>query len=174
LDRASTGRFELAIPAFALTEPYGTVSHRARERVKIAKSLDLTLDDLARSAVHRSDAYVFAQVVQFLGDVETREYEGLYNAESAILRIARVLPLTTQTLDSAQGHVRSLGLSQADSVILASVVEDLRAKASRDDSVLLSKNVKDFGDPAVLRLIESFRCRYEPSFEAALMSLETS
>jgi hypothetical protein len=171
LDRAATGRFELAIPVFALTEPYGTVSHRVRERAKIAKSLNYTLSDLSRSVANRSDAQVYAQVVGFFGDVESREYDGLFNVERAIVHVARVLPLTTQVLDAAQAHVRSLGLSQADSIILASIVEDLRANPARDAKVFLSENVKDFGDPAVLRIIEPLGCRYEASFEAALSTL---
>lgn len=60
------------------------------------------------------------------------------------------------------------GMPVQDAIVLASVVADLRRRRRREPKCFVSRNSKDFDDPAITANLESFGCRYVATFADAV------
>lgn len=83
LARAEQHEIALAIPAFALSEPFSTVTHRSRNLQQIGKQFGARLREIARSLPHETEARSLASVPAFLASIERRGIERLTTTAGA-------------------------------------------------------------------------------------------
>src|SRR5205823_4479947 len=77
LGRAEAGELELAIPVFAICEPYGTVSYRERKRTQDMRPERSQAQDLRRGDEHRELADSLETRLSDVLAVSIREREQL-------------------------------------------------------------------------------------------------
>jgi hypothetical protein len=85
-----------------------------------------------------------------------------------LLRSGSCLPMTLGAFDRALDLERTLGLSPQDAIVLASVTSDAAARPLEEAKVFVSRNSKDFDDPAVRAELEQLGCLYISKFSDAL------
>src|SRR5207245_9550760 len=99
VDAAQRGDFELALPAFALCEPYGTVTQRARQRRQSFVPIENQLRDLQRNPANQELVEGLRRNVAAALEFDRRETDELERVVGELLGCATVLPLTTDAHD---------------------------------------------------------------------------
>lgn len=165
---AEQGRIELAIPSFAFSEPFATITHRTRHGERLSRTLADHFRQLFRSQPHRGALEGFESVPQALIKVHKREMDLLESTVRRLLASASVLPLSLASFQEGLDLERRLGLSPQDSIIYACVLADLARRNSNEPKCFVSRNYKDFGDPDIESQLGSLGCRYIDSYTKAL------
>ena len=158
------GTIELAIPTFSVVEPFLTLRKIDRDREQLLSRLSETLRESSRSELHREGVQAVSGLVSQLGGMEKREREALGATIRQVLAASRQLPISQGTISLSQQLQQDLGLDPPDSMVFASVLEDLGSSSGERRSVYVSQNFKDFGDPEVSRRLEELGCSYESTF----------
>lgn len=94
LARAERGEVELAVPSFALSEPFSTVTHRMRSRRRLSNDLSDQVRDLNRSLPHRQDAAALeplTDLTDLLVQVGQRETHSLIATVERLLAVATII-----------------------------------------------------------------------------------
>lgn len=171
MDLAAAGSLRLAIPAFSLAEPHITLMHKANERRRLSTELQKQLSELGRSKPYREASSSFSEIVALLIRSEESEQAGLERAMEVILKTAEVIPLDSNVFHQAGGIQIALGMSVQDSIVLASVVRHL-SDSKPAASCFLNRNTRDFDDPNVRDILDSFACKFFGRFDHALQYIE--
>lgn len=166
LAMAENDEIELAIPAYALVEPYETLIKRQKERQDFQQLSTERLTEIARSQDREADA---TRIRQSLADLLARsaveERANLDGAVGRIVRCATVIPVTHEVLTRAAAMREELGLGPQDSVMLASI--DSHLIHDPQDACFVTTDRSDFGTPDVEDLLGTKGCRLLWRFEAA-------
>jgi hypothetical protein len=97
----------------------------------------------------------------------TQEAANQFNAaRDSLLRVARLLPLTTEVLRAAVVAEVTHDLEVPDAIVLASVLDDLAVNPS--PACFLNRNTRDFDDPRVRDALLAHDCRVIGSFDHGL------
>ena len=162
---ADRSEVELVLPAFSLFEPYTTLERRRQERHKLREQLELELGQIRRTRAFAKEAS--ASSLPALLVESTQEAADQFNAaRGSLLRVARLLPLTTEVLRAAVVAEVNHELAFPDAIVLASVIDDLAVRPS--PSCFLNRNTKDFDDPGVRETLAARDCRVFGSFDNGL------
>jgi predicted nucleic acid-binding protein len=159
---------DLAYPAFALGEPFSTVSHRARERDRLASQVAAQVRELGRSAPHQQLAATLQHVPAALAGIGKVEFDLLEESVARLLAAGRGLQTDSDSFRRALTYQRRYDLEPMDAVIYAAVVVDMEQHPTGLAKSFVSRNWKDFDDPGIRDELRSYGCRYDESFEAAL------
>jgi len=124
------GRATLIMPAFSVAEPFQTLVARARERKRLAESLEAQIGQLARSDNLAAQADALRPLTGLLVRSAEEERSGLRDAMRNILDAAVLIPLDADVIRDAASLEVSLQLSPQDAIALASVASNSSA-ASR-------------------------------------------
>jgi len=174
LDFARNRNVELVVPTFALCEPFGTITQRGRDGLRLSRTLADHLRQLLRSEPHRSELQAFESVPETLTRVHGNEMRLLESTLRELLSLARTVELTKEVFEEALEFGSRFGLSPQDAVIYASVLSDLRKRpATPSRSIFVSRNYKDFEDPDIQRQLNRFKCRYVSSYAEAAQAVES-
>jgi predicted nucleic acid-binding protein len=156
---------ELVLPAFSLFEPYTTLERRRQERHKLREQLERELTQIRRTQAFAKEAS--ASSLPALLVESTQEAADQFNwARESLLRVARLLPLTTEVLRAALVAEVTHELEFPDAIVLASVLDDLAVSPS--PSCFLNRNTNDFDDPGVRDALAAHDRRVFGSFDNGL------
>ncbi|MBI2394373.1 MAG: hypothetical protein HYV09_32685 [Deltaproteobacteria bacterium] len=169
LEHARTGRVRLLVPAYALLEPYETLTRRVREWERLGREVQAEFGQLRRNAQLAADVDALKELTVRAVKLARDSHEA---ARSLLLSAATVLPISAETLQKAEALRVSLGMELPDAVMLASVLLDLDRAGG--DSLFVNKNTKDFADPSVQTELRQRRCRYIGSFGAAVAAIRAA
>lgn len=173
LQRAELGEIRLAIPAFSLSEPFGTVTQRARTRDSLVGQLRRQIGDLGRSQQRRGDVRSIEVVPVVLGRIEALETEDLLAVTDRILRVAAVIHLSSSVLRQAVVYRSRFGFRKIqDALIFAAIVGRLKDREFGAPHYFVTKDKEDFGDPAISVELRSLECDVLHGFSEVLIRLE--
>lgn len=167
LRRAEQGALDLAIPAFALSEPFATVTHRGRARRRLLTQLNAQLNELARSHPHQQDVSLLRPLPAVLAQIEKREMDLLTSTVGRLLGAARSIELDAAMFARAMRDQDRYGLSPQDAIIYAAVVRELASLPRGPAHLFISRNWKDFDDPGIRAELSAYGCGFIESFTAA-------
>ncbi|HZT31430.1 MAG TPA: PIN domain-containing protein [Bryobacteraceae bacterium] len=168
---ATAGSVRLVIPAFSLAEPHITLMHKANERSRLSTELKKQLSELGRSKPYREASGSFNDITALLIRSAEIEGAGLERATDGILKAAEVIPLDSDVFYAAKSIQSTFDTSIQDSIVLASVVRHL-AETKPAESCFLNRNTRDFDDPYVRDMLDSFNCKFFGRFDYALQYIE--
>jgi len=165
---AEVRQVTLAVPVFAVTEPFSTVAYRAVDRRRLCESLNSQLIQLRRSVPHEDAVSIVEPALSALLMIEKKEADLLEGTVGRLLEVAHVIPFDSASFAEATRYARVYGLSAQDATIYSSVIADLRRQDIAEPKCFISKNFKDFGSPEVKSELHSYSCRYITSFTDGL------
>jgi predicted nucleic acid-binding protein len=174
LKGAESRDLEITFPAFAISEPFATVTHRGRERARLCVTLEEQLRELRRSQPHMQVASQLSSVPIALRDIEKKEVDSLKSTVQRLLSVGKSIELSSSVFAQALLYERQYGLSPQDSIIYSAVMSDLRTRNKSETKYFVSQNWKDFRDPEIIKELQSFNCTYIESFVKAVKSLKES
>lgn len=172
LEIAEQGRITLAIPAFALTEPYETLARRTKERKRLLEQLRPEIFQLGRSQPFAHLVSTSKQIADALagsGDLQALELD---KTVRRICACAKVLPLTGSVAASALDLQQDLALSPQDAFILASV-EDCLRELPDGVKLFVNKNSRDFFSDEILERLGQHSCDLIYDFARAVYRVES-
>lgn len=173
LQFAEQGKIELALPAFALAEPFSTLEFRSLERRRLVEAFDRPLRELQRSEAHEPLVVALHEALGEFERIAERQAEGLQATATRLLDAAGLIELDARALGRAIKYEQVYDLSAKDAIIYAGVIGDLRTRPSSEPKCFLSRDRKDFFHPAIKSELEDYGCRYVDSFDAGLEYLES-
>ena len=152
LTLAESRAIELALPAFALVEPYESMVRDERDGKMLAQSLRATATQLQRTASIVADIPRLHDAGDLLVRAAQEAWTRFGNLRTRLLDAAHLLPLDAATIRDASQLIAEFGLGLPDAVMLACVLADARTHPS--SSVFLNRNTKDFDTDVKERLAQ--------------------
>jgi predicted nucleic acid-binding protein len=171
LRSAESRKLQIAFPAFALSEPFATITHRGRERAKLCVTFEDQLRQLQRSQSHLQIVSELGSVLTTLRDIEKREVDSLESTVQRLLTVGKSIELTSQVFEEALRYENQYSLTAQDSIVYSAVVSDLRARSNLERKYFASLNWKDFRDTEIIEELQSFNCTYIEKFSQVSTSL---
>ena len=162
---AEANRIQLIMPAYAMAEPYETLTRRHRQRQRMRTALDAELRQLARMATYAERLRDFQYLTTVLVESADEETARLERVCTQLLQVAEIVPLTAMLWAAAMQHQHTSELSAQDALVYAAVLEHLQ-QASTAPSCFLNRNSKDFDDPDLVAELQRYGCKLLPQFEA--------
>lgn len=153
-------QIDLAIPAFALIEPYQTIERHRDSRRVLAQQVDDQLKYLQRT---RSLAEQASDLKGVFARAEQRASEEYARVRTELTQRARLLPLTADVWSSST-VLLDRGLRLPDAVMLATVLGDPNRQSG--GACFLNSDAKDFaafGDD-----LDAIDCKLIPRFSDGL------
>lgn len=166
LEYARAERIRLVVPAYALLEPYETLTRRVREWERLGREVQSEFGQLRRNPQLASDVDALRELTVRAVKLARDGHEA---ARTALRSAATVLPISAETLQRAESFRVTLGMELPDAVMLASVLIDLDGTSG--ESLFVNKNTKDFADPSVQAELRQRRCRYIGNFGGAAAAI---
>ncbi|WP_433934631.1 hypothetical protein AB3662_08485 [Sorangium cellulosum] len=162
---AESQAIELALPAFALVEPYESMVRDERDGRLLAQSLRARATQLQRTASIVADVPRLHDAGDLLIRAAQEAWTRFDAFRARLVDAAHLLALDAATIREASQLIAEFGIGLPDAVMLASVLADARAQPS--PSVFMNRNTKDF-DNDVKELLAQVRCQLLWSFEGGL------
>lgn len=168
LSLAEQKNIDLAFPNFALSEPFATLMHRAREREHTAARVTEQVNQLRRSVPHQALVSALQHVPSLLSSVGRKEFDLLEQTVVRLLLSCRPIQNDVHTFRRAIEYQLTYDLQPQDAIIYAAIVNDLTKQPVEAPKCFISRNWKDFDDPGIRSELRTYSCRYEESFQAGL------
>lgn len=149
---AEHGKIELTVPSFALSEPFATITRRARDQDRLSKSIGGMLDRLPA----------------LLDEAAKGEQDNLWSIVSRLVTLGPAIETDVTCLTRAFEYQKRLRLSQQDSIIYAASIIDLQHRPLAETKCFLNSNHTDFKVPTIIAELNSYNCRYEQDFSKGL------
>jgi predicted nucleic acid-binding protein len=159
---------ELVFPGFALSEPFATVTQRDRDRRRLRSSFAEMLRQLQRSEPHKQVVSDLQPVPIILTAIVKTEFDLLQSTVNRILNVGKLIEIDAASFGQALLYQSNLDLSPQDSIIYSAVIADLQKRPLQEKKCFISRNWKDFRNPAIKSELESYNCRYAESFGEGL------
>jgi predicted nucleic acid-binding protein len=167
LELASRREIDLAVPAYALSEPFEALVRRAKQRNETLLRLREQITELGRSA-HFSDLKSTSEgFVRWLAQSVETEAAALDNAIGRILDCAHVIPFTAEIVRRAFTARDEFAFERQDSIVFASVERYLNERGI-GESIFANRNSKDFATPAVEDHFAALNCKVLSTFADAV------
>lgn len=163
LSLCEAGAAKLVLPAYCLVEPYDTLTRRHRNRKRLKTELDAELKQLARTASYTQQITTGQDMLGLLRRSTDEEWNRLEDTRTRMLKVAEIIPLTPEILESAAQHQSTHDLSPQDAIVYASVLNHIRY--NRTGSCFLNKNSRDFDDPDIVETLKRHNCKMLPRFD---------
>lgn len=143
---AASGQIELMLPAFAVFEPFTTLHRMNRDLNKLRDDVARQLDQIARTRSLETDARA-SNITELLTRSVQQAEQRYREVRGRLVDSAHLLPLTSETLRSADRLTRAHDLSLPDAIVLASVLD--APDFATTPSCFVNRNRKDFDDPSI-------------------------
>ncbi len=154
----------LVIPAYCLAEPNEKLVRQARSRRELQRTLESELRQLARRESYRVRIDNIQDIANLLIQSNEEDQQRFDVYRSRILRIAEVVPLTTEILRQASIYELPYHLAPQDALVYASVIAHLSA-GQWQPSCFLNRNSRDFDSPDIVDELAKHNCRMIPLFD---------
>jgi predicted nucleic acid-binding protein len=174
LEAAQEGEIELAIPVFALCEPYSTVTNRARLQRRSWQPIEDQLRDLQRNAENQDLVEGLRAHLARLLELGRGEMNSLEQVIRELLICAAVLPLTPEVHEASSRYQNEHDLAPADAIIYATVIRDAAARDAATEKFFVTRNSKDFDAPAIREQLREHRCELLFEFTSARAHISAS
>lgn len=173
LELVENGKIALALPSFALSEPFATVMHRNRERVELHSRLTMSLGQLRRSESHKQAIHELQPLLVILKNAVNREFDLLHSTVARLLRVGKSIELDSSILEQALNYQEQFGLKPQDSIIYSSVIADMQQRPSTESKCFLSRDKEAFStNPGIKSEMTLYNCRYIGNFAQGLAFIQ--
>lgn len=152
LTHAESRAIDLALPTFALVEPYESMVRDERDGKLLAQSLRASATQLQRTASIAADVPRLHDAGDLLVRAAQEAWTRFSDLRTRLLNVAYLLALDAATIRDASQLIAEFGLGLPDAVMLASVLADARMQPS--PSVFMNRNTKDFDNDVKERLAQ--------------------
>jgi len=166
VELAVDGTLELAVPACSLFEPYETLVRRSKARDSLLEAFKREVNELARSEFYVELPRTAEEIVKPISGSSNVYENSLREALLSIVRVATIIPLSSEVMNKALEFQEGGWISPQDSVVLASVFFFVRDRAG-DPKLFANTNMKDFVRPDVATHFRQYNCKLLNSFTAA-------
>jgi len=166
LEAAQAAEIELVIPVFALCEPYGTVTSRARLRRQSFRPIEDRLRDLQRNQGNQDLVEGLRTHLASLLELDRNEMNALEQVTRDLLTCASVLPLTPEVHEASSQYQNEHDLAPGDAMIYATVIGDAAVRDATTEKFFVTRNSKDFEAPAIYEQLREHRCELLFDFAA--------
>lgn len=160
---AEVGKISLVLPAFSIGEPYETWVRRTKRRRRIHEDLTTAIRELSRSSPYEAASKRFRELTSVLIRSGEEEKRRLDETLEGILQTVEVIPVGLNVMSAAISLQEKLNLSPQDSIVYASILDDLNAE-SRQRSCFITRNSRDFANPSIEDELTSHNCRLLTKF----------
>ncbi len=168
---AEKASLKLTYPSFVLSEPFECLMRERRERNLLQISLRKSLATLQRSRPHQNVMVDLKPIIDILQAATSKQLERLNAIFAWLLAIGECIHIDTIDFHQALLYQQRLDLSPQDSIIYASVIADLRARAQDEEKCFLSRDRKAFAqddDRELKAELSTYNCRYIGNFAQGL------
>lgn len=167
LQWGEAGKITLVFPAFAICEPFSTLTYYQRQRTELVDDFSRHFRQLDRSAPHQPVVASAKPLMASLLDIGRIQSDRLGDVVARMLKCGRSLPLDAALHAQARQFEVQYALSPQDAIVASCVVGDLQPLSTPVDShLLISTNSRDFGP--IKAVFEGLGCKYLPKFNAAV------
>lgn len=172
LDLAERGAITLHLPVVCLLEAHKSLRDRYREwrRMRDQIKNDIFREGARMASLRERAASVRAGVDEMVDEYLAEAARRLDAFAAKAEAVCDILPMEPATVAQANRHREELGLALFDAVVLATVVESLRA--TRRDALFITRNSRDFEDPQIRAQLRALSCKLFTSFDSALKHIE--
>jgi predicted nucleic acid-binding protein len=160
---------QMALPAFALIEPYESMVRDERDGRRLAESLRASATQLQRTASIAADVSRLHDAGDLLVRAAQVAWTRFHDLRARLLDVVDLLAIDGATIQEASRLTAAFGLSLPDAVMLASVLADAGARGS--PSLFINRNTKDFDNDVKARLA-SVGCELLWSFDGGLARIK--
>ncbi len=168
LELAETNKIQLVCPAFALSEPFSTITYRALERRRLYDSLATQLGQIQRSQPHQQIASALKPVLSMWLEMGKKETDLLESTVKRLLNVSKPVEMDLLSFEQALAYRDLYSLSLQDAIVYSAVLTDLRLRNPKEAKCFISRNSKDFSDPGIKSELKPYNCRYIASFTDGL------
>lgn len=172
---ATTGKYALHVPQYALTEVFQTLHRRSAERADYQNYFQKEIEQHRREA--ETDATEIDLLVRLLNDLLTTrtatQASRLFALTQQLAAEAPGPPLTAAVLAEAPLLQAAHGLLAQDALVYASVLAGLRLLSS-GAKLFVTRNHIDFKKPTIVEELQRYECRLVANFKGAADLLEFS
>ena len=171
---AESGQIELAFSAFALSEPFSTITRRWKERDRLLESTGLELQQIARAGKYKPLENEYRDLFGRLRQIKLVNLDLLEKVTSRMLGAGRAIGSEGSYFGQKFPEYKNrYELSLPDAIIYTSVIYDLQQQQSQKAKCFVSRDEAAFGRKSSHFLeieteLQSYNCRYRNGFEAAL------
>lgn len=166
---AESGKIKLAIPSFALSEPFEGVMRERRERNSLRLSLMKALSNLERSEPHKQVIRELKPVADILKIAHVRQLDLLHTTFNKLLSVGECIECNAACFIEALQYQKSLDLSPQDSIIYSTLVADLKSRPLSEVKCFLSRDKRAFDSKHAIRTeLNANNCRYIGNFHKGL------
>lgn len=168
---AAAKSIELALPAFALLEPYQTIVRRKNEGKALHDGLGRSALQLRRTAWIEADVPRLREAADILLRAEQETSRRFLEVRTRLLDVARMIAIDDRALRAASLLATQLGIELPDALMLASVLGDADEHPSQ--SIFINRNTRDFDDPEVKARLRSVSCDLVWKFDDGLARVKS-
>jgi predicted nucleic acid-binding protein len=162
----------LAIPAFALSEPFGAVQRRTSDRNALLAMLDRQSRDLQRSPRHHEVVRSINESRFVLEGLKQHETDELITALQRVLDVATTIPLAMEDVLKATTFRSLYDIDKIqDALIYAAVVRHLAEEVLPGPHYFVTRDKGDFGHPGIANELAGLGCEIVFRFEEAVLLL---
>jgi hypothetical protein len=173
IELARAKSIELVIPACSLFEPYETLGRRRKQREEISRRLKAELRELTRTQAYADLGETSGGVTHALAESGQLQAKALNSTIDTILRVATVIPMTSEVVRRALTFQLVFPFSPQDSNVFASIDQYLQQQGD-GKKVFANKNRRDFLKGSVEAHLEKYDCKVLGGFLAARRFVENS
>lgn len=164
LTSAEHGKIDLVIPAMALMEAITTMEAKRRERERVIKDLKDQASQLKRSKNLKPLESIEA-TIGVLVNLNDNEAVAIQESIQRALSCCRVLSPTAAIMDLGIGAQHDRELQPQDSVIFASIYQDLKSMSTPVPSCFVSTDPDLIGK--IFETLKNHNCKCFISFDEA-------
>ena len=164
LDSAQLGEFALAIPSFALFEPFITVRDRRSRRNHLMNQMNKEMRELKRSQPHEDDVLGIEPIADRFTAIDEREHRRLIFTIQRMFDVAEVIEIVPEIYGEAIHTAQDFGLKLQDAIIGAAALWHLHQAMAAGPHYFATRDVSDFSDPVIVARFADFGCEIVPTF----------
>jgi predicted nucleic acid-binding protein len=133
-------------------------------RRALCVSLAEEVNRLRRTTAYQPMVQAIGPMIASLREVEGSESTSLDDATHRMLQAGRCIPFGPEVMLQAAELQPRFDMSRQDALILASILTDLEAQHSDEEKWFISRDRKDFSDPAIVSTLGRWNCRLLTKF----------
>ncbi|MSQ14331.1 MAG: hypothetical protein EXR50_00490 [Dehalococcoidia bacterium] len=149
LSMAEDDSIDLAFPAFALSEPFSTITYHGAERQKLLSSLSQELGQLERSRAHQEVVSLLRPLPIILTEIQKMETDRLESTVGQMLKVGRAINLSEMSFQQALLYGEDYSLSPQDAIIYSVILADIKEHPTQELKCFISRDKKGFTLPAI-------------------------